>query len=165
MSEYSTSYTAHRGALNDFIKTYTWEREAFNTTWNKPVLKEIAMELILEGAIDAPGFFSGGAIIQEAYLKGVWLGPVPGVINPLQEINAKEKSVANMFSLRSDEMFNLTGMDYEDVLAMWQEEETMFKTNNTQKQAEAVATQDEQNIAQDTEPQKAQLQNQQGETE
>ena len=154
LSEYSTSYTAHRGALNDFIKTYTWEREAFNTSWNAPVLRELAVELIFEGAIDAPGFLTGSPIVREAYLKGNWLGPVPGTINPFQEINAKEKSVKNMFTLRSDEMFNLSGMDYEDVLAMWQEEETRFNEMRPGQQAAAVEKQDEKNISQVQEAEK-----------
>ena len=146
LSEYSTSYTAHRGALNDFIKTYTWEREAFNSAWNKPALKELATSLILDGILDAPGFLTGGAVTQGAYLKGNWLGPVPGAINPLQEITAKEKSVNNMFSLRSDEMFNLSGMDFEDVLSMWQDEEMSFQRVNAEKQRKMIAAQDEINL-------------------
>ncbi|MDR1390657.1 MAG: phage portal protein [Treponema sp.] len=145
LSEYSTAYTAHKGALNDFIKTYLWEREEFNRIWNKTVVKELAIELILEGMIEAPAFFSGGPIIQEAYLKGLYLGPVPGAINPLQEINAKEKSVANMFSLRGDEMFNLSGDDYDDVLEEWQNQERLFRSMGEKEQEAAVAEQDEQN--------------------
>ena len=147
LSEYSTSYTAHRGALNDFLKTVYFEREEFSRIWCKPVIKELAIELILQGAIEAPAFFSGNPMIQEAYLKGIWLGPVPGAINPLQEISAKEKAVANMFSLRGDEMFNLSGSDYEDILAEWQLQERLFRGLAEERQDAAIAGQDEQNIS------------------
>ncbi|MDR1252921.1 MAG: phage portal protein [Treponema sp.] len=157
MSEYSTSYTAHRGALNDFIKTYLWEREEFIRVWGKPVVKELALELILEGAIDAPGFITGGPMIQEAYLKGIWLGPVPGAINPMQEINAKEKSVNNMFSLRGDEMFNLSGSDYEDILAEWQLQERLFRQTGSEEKEQAIAEQDERNTEQAEEQRKGQI--------
>lgn len=163
MSEYSTAYTAHRGALNDFIKTYTWEREAFNTAWNKPVLKELAIDLILSGAIDAPGFFTGGPVMQEAYLKGIWLGPVPGTINPLQEINAKVASIANGLTLRSDEMFSLSGSDYEDVMAQRQWEEKTFMQGTEAEKENVVTAQDEQNIAVE-QTQTEITQSQQGET-
>jgi capsid protein len=149
LSEYSTSYTAHRGALNDFWKTILWEREEFIRVWGKAVVKELAMELILEGAVDAPGFFTGGPMIQEAYLKGINLGPVPGTINPLQEISAKEKSVNNMFSLRGDEMFNLSGSDYEDILSEWQLQERLFKGMGEEEKAAAIAEQDEKNAAEE----------------
>jgi capsid protein len=119
------------------------------------VLREIAIEMILNREIDAPGFFTGGPMVQEAYLKGIYLGPVPGVINPAQEINAKKLSVENALSLRSDEMFNLSGSDYEDVIAEWQEQEKIFRQNSPEEKARAIAQQDEQNAAQNT-------QNQQG---
>jgi hypothetical protein len=146
LSEYSTSYTAHRGALNDFWKTILWEREEFIRVFCKPVIRELAVELILEGAIDAPGFLTGGHMIQESYLKGIHLGPVPGTINPLQEITAKEKSVQNMFSLRGDEMFNLSGTDYEDILAEWQLQEQLFQKMDESEKKESIAGQDELNI-------------------
>jgi capsid protein len=148
LSQYSTSYTAHRGTLNDFIKTYTWERERFIQAWCRPVLRELATEMILSRELDAPGFFSGGPTVQEAYLKGIYLGPVPGVINPAQEINAKKASVESGFSLRSDEMFNLSGSDYEDVIAEWQEQEKIFREKSPEDKTAAVAEQDEQNAAQ-----------------
>jgi hypothetical protein len=150
-SEYSTSYTAHMGARNDFLKTVLWEREEFARVWCKAVIKELAMELILEGTIDAPGFITGGPMIREAYLKGIHLGPVPGFINPLQEINAKEKSVANMFSLRGDEMFNLSGTDYEDVLSEWTLQEKLFRQMGEAEKEHSVAEQDEINLDQEDE--------------
>jgi hypothetical protein len=85
-------------------------------------------------------------MVQEAYLKGIWLGPVPGAINPLQEINAKEKSVNNMFSLRGDEMFNLSGSDYEDILSEWKLQEALFRQTGSTEKEKAIAGQDERNL-------------------
>jgi hypothetical protein len=139
------------GSRNDFLKTVLWEREEFVRVWCGAVIRELALELILEGAVDAPGFITGGPMIREAYLKGIHLGPVPGFINPLQEINAKEKSVNNMFSLRGDEMFNLSGSDYEDVLAEWQLQEKLFRQMGEAKQARALAKEGERNLGRERE--------------
>ncbi len=153
LSEYSTAYTAHKGTLNDFIKTYEWERDLFTHQWCTPVLREIATGMVLDGEIEAPGFLSGNPAIRAAYLQGSWLGPVPGAINPLQEISAREKSVANGFSLRSDEMYNVSGSDYRDAMAIWQEDEKIFRQKSPEEKARALAEQDERNAAPPQNPQ------------
>ena len=45
MSNYSTSFTAHKGALNDFVKSYTLKRHNFQRTVCYPVMLEIAKYL------------------------------------------------------------------------------------------------------------------------
>jgi hypothetical protein len=102
-------------------------------------LREIAINLILSGAIQAPGFFTGGDAVQRAYLKGIFLGPVPGHINPLQEVAAKEKSVENAFTKRSDEMFQSFGGDYDDAIEQWAEEEREFQKIHPDAQAAKIA--------------------------
>jgi hypothetical protein len=134
IGKYSTSYTAHKGALNDFVKSYMSKRYAFVETVCYPVLEEIAINLVLDGVIEAPGFLNGSEYLKRAYLNGIWLGPVPGHINPMQEINAKIASVQAGFSLRGDEAFAVTGSDFDAMMSEWhRQEELFFRTGSVEK--------------------------------
>jgi hypothetical protein len=124
LSNYPTSYSSHRGEFNDFWKMVLVKRNLFNETVNKVVIREIAKELILAGKIKAPGFFTD-EIIQEAWLAGSFLGPVPGQINPKQEVDAYKIAVENSFMLRSD-VAALYGNEWDNEIEQWGEEEKKF---------------------------------------
>lgn len=143
LSKYSTSYTAHRGALNDFEKSYMFKRRIFERNVMYPVIREIAKELILQRFIDAPGFFNGGPIIQRAYLQGMTLGPVPGFINPMQEVNADIKAVDAAFKLRSDVAARY-GNEWDNFFEEWAEEQKQFSNASPEKRAELIQKQEEQ---------------------
>lgn len=134
---YSTSFTAHKGAFNDFIKSYMMDRFSFQRIIMEPVVREIAKDAIRQGLISAPGFFDGGKFIQSAYLRGMFLGPVPGHINPLVEVKADELSVKNEFKLRSD-IAAMNGYDFDIMSAQWADEQEDF-TNSPQSYTDKVA--------------------------
>lgn len=136
MSKYNTSYTAHRGAFNDFIKSYTRRRKHFERTVMMPVITEIAKDAILKGFIQAPGFFDN-PMTQSAYLQGMFLGPVPGAINPLQEVNADIRRVDNAFMLRSD-IASQYGNEWDNFITEWADEQAEFVKSSPEKQAEIV---------------------------
>jgi capsid protein len=138
-SRYGGSFTAHKGALNDFKIAFMAKRSLFCDQVNYPVLREVATNLILSGAIKAPSFITGGDYMQRAWLNGIYLGPVPGHINPLQEVNAKIASVNAGFTKRSDESFSAWGGDYEDAFEQWAEEERAYQTIHPDAQAVALA--------------------------
>jgi hypothetical protein len=138
MGKYSTSYTAHKGALNDFIKSYMSKRNAFVEAVCYPALEEITLNLVLNGAIEAPGFINGADHIRRAYINGIWLGPVPGHINPLQEINAKIAAVDAGFSLRGDEAFSITGSDFDAMMSEWHRQEALFSQAGEGEKAERL---------------------------
>jgi hypothetical protein len=126
MSKYSTSYTAHKGALNDFRMSFMSKREAFIDSVCYPALREITINLILQGELDMPGFFESGWK-QRAWLDGVWLGPALGSINPAQEVNARKTAVEAGFALRGDEAYETSGAtDYEAFTEKRRAEEEMF---------------------------------------
>jgi capsid protein len=150
LSKYSTSYTAHRGALNDFQKSYMNKRRVFERIVMYPVIKEIAKEAILSGTIEAPGFFEGSPIIQRAYLQGMTLGPVPGTINPLQEVNANEKAVDAAFLLRSD-VAALYGNEWDNMIEEWAEEQEDYINKSPEKRAEIIKSKELNNHAGSTE--------------
>jgi hypothetical protein len=141
MSKYSTSYTAHRGALNDFEKSYMMKRRTFERHVMYPVIREIAKDAILQGLIDAPGFFDGSPIIQRAYLQGMTLGPVPGTINPLQEVTAEVKAVDAGFKLRSDGAAKY-GNEWDNFIEEWGEEQEEYFQRSPEKRAEILQEQE-----------------------
>jgi capsid protein len=135
--KYSTSFTAHKGALNDFEKAFMMRRNTFSSNVNYPYIREVAKYFILNGTIKAPGFFEN-PIMERAWLAGVWLGPVPGHINPLQEVKAQIEQVNNAFRKRSD-ITAKDGIDFDNIINQWAEEEQMFKEASADQRAEAVA--------------------------
>jgi len=140
ISKYDTSYTAHKGVFNDFIKSYMYKRGVMKRTVIYPTNKEILKDAILQGFIKAPGFFEGSPLVQRAYLQGNVLGPIPGAINTLQEVNADVKSVDNAFTLRSD-IAAKNGNEWGNMIEEWGEEQAEFFGKSPDKQAELVQEQ------------------------
>lgn len=125
MSNYPTSYSSHRGEFNDFWKMTQVKRNVFNETVNKVVIREIAKKLLFDRAISAPGFFTND-IQKEAWLAGSFLGPVPGHLNPRQEVEAHRISVENSFQSRSD-IAALYDNEWDNFIEDWAEQEKLFK--------------------------------------
>lgn len=136
MSNYPTSYSSHRGEFNDFWKMVLLKRSLFNKKVNKIVVREICKKLIFDGAITAPGFFDD-PIQREAWLAGSWLGPVPGHINPLQEVNAHKVAVENSFQSRAD-IAALYGHEWENMIDEWGEQEQRFRSFGPEAQEAAI---------------------------
>ena len=141
LSKYSTSYTAHRGALNDFEKSYMMKRRTFERIVMYPVIREIIKDAIKQGYLKAPGFFDFPRA-QRAYLQGMTLGPVPGVINPLQEVNADIKAVDAAFDLRSNKM-SKWGNEWDNAFPEWAEEQEQYMRLSPEARAARIAEQEE----------------------
>ena len=139
MSKYSTSFTAHKGALNDFIKFYTQKRFNFIRNVNKPVIREIAKWLFMENLIEMPNpLFFKDPIIQEATLAGIWLGPVPGHINPAQEVGALVTAKDNAFITPADAAAQYGSREWDDQIEEWQQQMEEFQKMSPEKQAQAL---------------------------
>lgn len=138
LSRYSTSFTAHKGALNDFIQAYTQKRRAFVQNVNNTVVLEIAKYLFYEKLIEMPhrDFFRN-PIIQLATIAGNWLGPVPGHINPLQEVNAKALEVTNAFRTRADAAADY-GNEYDNMIEEWTQQEKEWSAASPEQKAEKL---------------------------
>lgn len=144
MSKYSTSFTAHKGALNDFWKFTVQKRGNFTNTVCYPTLKEVAKYLFVEGLIEmpSPDFFTN-PITQMATLSGVWLGPVPGHINPLQEVKALIEAKDNAFTTPADAAAQYGGGEFEDFIEEWQRQMEEWQKMNPDKKAQVIAGQEE----------------------
>ncbi len=109
--QFSTSYSAARGALNEFWRTCGMMRDWFADDFCQPIYEEFFAEAVALGRIKAPGFFSDPAI-RKAYTDCSWNGPARTNLNPVQEVDAAIKRVGAGFSTAAEETAQMTGGDY-----------------------------------------------------
>lgn len=111
LKQFSTSYSAARGALNEFWRTCTMQRDGFIDSFCQPIYEEWFSEAVARGRIRAPGYFSDAAR-RKAFTGCAWSGPARTNLNPVQEVTAAEKRVENGFSTAQEETAQMTGGDY-----------------------------------------------------
>lgn len=109
--QFSTSYSAARGALNEFWRTCGMQRDWFVSDFCQPVYEEWLAEAVARGRIKAPGFF-GDPAIRKAYSGCAWNGPARTNLNPVQEVEAATKRVDAGFSTAQEETAQMTGGNY-----------------------------------------------------
>ena len=111
MKQFTTSYSAARGALNEFWRTCSMQRDWFTDDFCQPVYEEWFAEAVARGRIHAPGFFTDPAR-RKAYTACAWNGPARTNLNPVQEVDAAIKRVDAGFSTAQEETAQMTGGDY-----------------------------------------------------
>lgn len=111
MKMFSTSYSAARGALNEFWRTCGMQRDWFADDFCQPIYEEWFAEAVARGRIHAPGFF-GDPAVRKAYTACAWNGPARTNLNPVQEVEAAIKRVEAGFSTAQQETAQMTGGDY-----------------------------------------------------
>lgn len=109
--KFSTSYSAARGALNEFWRTCGMERDWFVSDFCQPIYEEWLAEAVARGRIKAPGFFDDPAI-RKAYTECTWNGPARTNLNPVQEIAAAERRIDAGISTAQEETQQMTGGNY-----------------------------------------------------
>lgn len=111
MKQFTTSYSAARGALNEFWRTCQMQRDWFADDFCRPIYEEWFAEAVALGRIQAPGFFDDPAV-RKAYTECVWNGPARTNLNPVQEVDAAIKRVNAGFSTAEEETAQMTGGSY-----------------------------------------------------
>ena len=109
--QFSTSYSAARGALNEFWRTCNMERDWFKDDFCKPIYEEWFSEAVARGRIYAPGYFDD-PVIKKAYTTCLWSGPSRTNLNPVQEANAAKIRVAECFTTATEETAQMSGGDW-----------------------------------------------------
>ena len=94
-SKYSTSYTAHKGALNDTWRRIMMERDHYVRQVEDVIILEYLKHFVRSGQLKVPQTFWADYRVRRAYSAGSYLGPVLGAINPYQEARADIEAVAN----------------------------------------------------------------------
>ena len=137
IGEYSTSFTAHKGALNDAWRRIRSERAEFLKTVDWQVNREFLRMFVRSGEINVKSNFWTSPYAEAAYLGGSYLGPVPGHVNPLQEIRADIEAVQSGAMLRSD-MAAKFGHDLGDIIDEWEDQERRFRSASAEEQEESI---------------------------
>lgn len=111
VKNFNASYSASRGALLEAWKMFRMYRTWLANDFCQPVYEEWFAEAVAKDRIPAPGFFED-PLIKKAYTGAEWNGPAQGLLNPVQEVRAAERRVANGFSTRDKEAQEMNGSDY-----------------------------------------------------
>lgn len=109
--QFSTSYSAARGALNEFWRVCDMYRDWLTEDFCQPIYEMWLSEAVAKGRINAPGFFSDPAI-KKAYAGCTWNGPARTSLNPVHEINSAVMRINAGISTAQEETAQMTGGDY-----------------------------------------------------
>lgn len=116
IKHFTSSYTAARGALLEAWRFFRKRREHLAEKFCQPIYEAWLEEAIALGRIEAPGFFEDPAI-RAAYCGATWRGDSAGQIDPLKEANAAKVRLDEMLTTRDREVAEMSGEDWEDVVA------------------------------------------------
>jgi len=112
LKHFTASYSASRGALLEYRKFYMPKRGFFSANFCTPYYELVITEAVIRGRLRAPGFLDDPSI-RRAYLRCSWRGPSQGQLNPLDEVNAAAKRIAEGITTLEQETAELTGGDWE----------------------------------------------------
>lgn len=112
LKEFTSSYSASRGALLEAWKSFKMYRTWFVNDFCDPVYEIWLSEAVALGRISAPGFFTDRAM-REAWLGTQWIGPSQGQLDPTKEITAEIQACQNGFSTYADSALRINGSDFD----------------------------------------------------
>lgn len=111
LKQFTSSYSASRGALLEAWKTFRMYRSWLSNDFCQPIYEEWLSEAVSKGRVYAPGFFTD-PLVRKAYCKCDWSGPSPGQLDPVREANAAKIRVEEGFSTRQQETVEMNGGDF-----------------------------------------------------
>jgi len=127
LKKFESSYTAARGALLQFWKFVTTEREnLLAPNYCQPLYEAWLSEEIAAGRIQAPGYFAN-PLLRAAYSNARWIGDNPPILDPLKELLAAEGLVEYGFSTFEEQTSRLTNGDFEANIARQARERRQLK--------------------------------------
>jgi lambda family phage portal protein len=109
------NYSSARAALNEVWRAVQSRRAAFVEQFVNPILMAVLEEAIVTGKLDIP---AGAPSLYEnpaAYLRGMWVGPGRGYVDPQKEAQGAALRVENNFSTLEREAAE-QGLDWEELL-------------------------------------------------
>ncbi|GIP25461.1 phage portal protein [Paenibacillus sp. J23TS9] len=110
--QFTSSYSASRGALLEAWKMYRMRRAWLSKTFCQPIYEEWFVEAVSKGRIDAPGIFDDPAIFA-AYTRAEWHGPSQGLLDPTKEVAAAIARIEYNMSTAERETAELNGGSWE----------------------------------------------------
>ena len=124
--QFTSSYSASRGALLEAWKLFHYWREWFAANFCQPIYEEWLTEAVILGRVKAPGYLEDD-VKRKAYSWATWVGPAQGQLNPVQEVNAAILRVQNNLSTYQKEAGELTGEDWDLIMRQRQRENELLK--------------------------------------
>jgi len=112
LSVFNSSYSASRAALLQAWRVFRDRRDWFASDFCQPLYETWLFEAVATGRIKAPGFFQDAAM-RKMWSQALWIGPSPGQIDPIKEVQAAVHRINNGFSTHEKETSELTGMDWD----------------------------------------------------
>lgn len=112
LKQFTASYSASRGALLEAWKAFRTYRTWFVNDFCAAVYELWMDEAVTIGRLPAPGFF-GDPVVREAWLGAEWIGPSPGQLDPVREVEAEILACQNGFSTHADSALRLNGSDFD----------------------------------------------------
>jgi len=109
---FNSSYSASRAALLQAWRPFRDRRDWFAAAFCQPIYETWLFEAVATGRIQAPGFFQD-PVRRKLWSHAMWIGPSPGQIDPIKEVEAAVKRIEHGFSTHERETAELTGMDWE----------------------------------------------------
>jgi lambda family phage portal protein len=111
--KFESSYTAARGALLQFWKFITIEREQFmGSNYCGPIFEMWLAEDVASGRTKAPGYFAN-PLLRYAYGSARWIGDNPPILDPLKEVLAAQELINYGLSTYEEQTLRLTGGDFD----------------------------------------------------
>lgn len=110
---FNSSYSASRAALLQAWRPFRDRRDWFAHEFCQPVYETWLWEAVATGRIQAPGFFTD-PMRRKLWSQAIWIGPSPGQIDPVKEVQAAALRIKYRFSTHEREAMELTGMDYDN---------------------------------------------------
>ncbi len=109
-----TTFSSARASLAEAWRGVMTHRWRIAQQWCRPVLEAVLLEAVLREYIDLPGFVEDRRA-RMAWMRGAWLGPARGWIDPQKEILAAGMAIALGLSTLRDEAMAL-GRDPDQLL-------------------------------------------------
>lgn len=110
--QFTSSYSASRGALLEAWKVFKYWREWFSGKFCQPMYKLWLDEAVGLGRIDAPLYWQN-EYVRDLYSWASWVGPSQGQLDPVKEVNAAVMRIENNLSTYQRECGELTGEDWD----------------------------------------------------
>ncbi|MFD0710626.1 phage portal protein [Paenibacillus sp. GCM10027626] len=125
LSVFNSSYSASRAALLQAWRAFRDRRDWFAHDFCQPVYETWLFEAVATGRIKAPGFLND-PIKRKLWSQALWVGPSPGQIDPIKEVDAAIKRIDRGFSTHEKETSELTGMDWDSNIEVLRREREML---------------------------------------
>lgn len=122
IKHFTSSYSASKGALEIAYHTFRRRRSWFVRQFIEPVYGWFMEEAVLEGRIDAPGFFDDPAI-RAAWMRATWTGPVRISLDAKKDAEADKIDIEMRLKTRQQVMTERTGGDFDTKVEQSRREE------------------------------------------